>query len=97
MKENKYVIKDGPGFKNTFGEGYIVSNWVEGEAKGVLKAGKYGEVGRSGLYMVYRRPAMYFADNKEEAEELSKRIKEEDKLLNAYEKLLKKGNKRMRS
>ena len=89
MKEHKYVIKEGVGFKNNFGEGFIVPNWEEGEDRGILKAGKYGELGRSGLYTVYRRPAMYFADNKEKAEILSKQFKEEEKLINKYEKQLK--------
>ena len=74
MKEHKFVIKEGPGFKNSFGEGFIVPNWEEGEEKGVLKAGDYGELGRSGLYTVYRRPAMYFAENKEYLKEQSKRL-----------------------
>jgi hypothetical protein len=97
MKGHKFVIKEGPGFKNSFGEGVVVPNWEEGEKKGVLKAGKYGELGRSGLYNVYRRPAMYFAENREEAEKLSKMFKEEDKLFRKYEKQLKNKKNRVKA
>jgi hypothetical protein len=95
MTKHKFVIKEGPSFKNSFGEGFIVPNWKEGEEKGVLKAGDYGELGRSGLYTVYRRPAMYFAENKEEAEKLSKKFKEEDKLFRKYEKQLERKRKKL--
>lgn len=85
MKGKKFIMKEGAYFKNSFGKGFIVPNWKEGEEIGFLKAGKYIELGKGKLFIVYRRPSMYFVNNKAEAEKLSKEFKEEDNLYEKYD------------
>ncbi len=75
-----------------------ITNWVEAEKKGILSLGKFGELGRSGLYQVYKgNGIMKYADDKEEAKRLSEQFIADDKHFRKLEKEYLKAGKKVRA